>query len=97
MRDFKAQYGPWALIAGASEGTGRAFAHKIASLGLNCILVARREGPLNALAQEIRAGHGVECMTAGVDLLREFSRCCRAAGVERVDDGRYRFSVRAHA
>jgi uncharacterized protein len=65
---FAERYGPWAVIAGASEGTGRAFAHKIASMGLNCILVARREGPLNALAQEIRAGHGVECITAGVDL-----------------------------
>jgi hypothetical protein len=65
---FTERYGPWAVIAGASEGTGRAFAHKIAGLGLNCILVARREGPLDALAQEIRAGHGVECITAGVDL-----------------------------
>jgi len=65
---FAERYGPWAVIAGASEGTGRAFSHKIASLGVNCILIARREGPLNALAEEIRAAHGVECVSASVDL-----------------------------
>jgi uncharacterized protein len=65
---FAERYGPWAVIAGASEGTGRAFAQRTASLGLNSILIARREGPLKALAEEIRARHGVECVTASVDL-----------------------------
>ena len=65
---FAERYGPWAVIAGASEGTGRAFAHQIARQGLHCVLIARREGPLNALAAEIRAAHGVDCVAAGVDL-----------------------------
>lgn len=65
---FSTQYGPWAIIAGASEGTGRAFALDIASRGLNCILLARREEPLKALAKEITAQHAVECVTACVDL-----------------------------
>lgn len=64
---FAAKYGPWALITGASEGTGSAFARRLAGEGLNCILVARREGPLQGLAEEIRA-KGVECVTASVDL-----------------------------
>jgi short-subunit dehydrogenase len=66
---FAERYGPWALIAGASEGTGRAFAHQIASQGVHCILIARRDGPLNELAEEIRARHRVECVTASVDLV----------------------------
>jgi short-subunit dehydrogenase len=66
--NFAERYGPWAVIAGASEGTGRAFAHTIASRGVNCILIARRDGPLDALAGEIRSGHGVECVTASADL-----------------------------
>jgi uncharacterized protein len=66
--NFAERYGPWVLIAGASEGTGRAFARKAASQGLNCILVARREAPLAALAEEIRAESQVECMTCAVDL-----------------------------
>lgn len=63
-----AKYGPWALIAGASEGTGRAFARNVAASGLNCILIARREGPLNDLADEICAESGVECVACSVDL-----------------------------
>lgn len=66
--DFRRKYGPWALIAGASEGTGAAFARQLAEKGLNLILVARREGPLAALADRLRADHGVECVTASVDL-----------------------------
>ncbi|HEY8384812.1 MAG TPA: SDR family NAD(P)-dependent oxidoreductase [Porticoccaceae bacterium] len=62
------RYGPWALILGASEGTGASFAHKLAAQGIHCILVARREGPLQALAAEIHAAHGVDCLTLSVDL-----------------------------
>lgn len=69
--EFAGRYGPWALIAGASEGTGASFARELAGKGLNLILVARREGPLSALASELREAHGVECVTASIDLARE--------------------------
>ena len=49
------RYGPWAVIAGASEGTGRAFAQQLAAAGIHCILIARREQPLRALARIIIA------------------------------------------
>ncbi|MET0364197.1 MAG: SDR family NAD(P)-dependent oxidoreductase [Sphingobium sp.] len=62
------KYGPWALIAGASEGTGAAFAHRLASEGLKLILIARREGPLAALAAELRAAYDTECVAASIDL-----------------------------
>jgi short-subunit dehydrogenase len=65
---FADRYGPWALIAGASEGTGASFARQLAEKGLNLILVARRQGPLDALAGEIRAGQSVQCVTATIDL-----------------------------
>ena len=63
---FAEQYGPWAIVAGASEGTGRAFARKITSNGVPCILIARRPGPLAALAEEIRAQSGLVCPTAAI-------------------------------
>lgn len=65
---FSERYGPWAVIAGASEGTGRAFALRLAREGLNCILIARREAPLRALADEIRSATGRECITSAIDL-----------------------------
>ncbi len=67
MMAFAQKYGPWALITGASEGTGAEFARQLADKGLNLILVARRAGPLAELAAEI-GGKGVECVTASVDL-----------------------------
>jgi short-subunit dehydrogenase len=66
--DFAERYGPWAVIAGASEGTGRSFADQLAGRGINCILIARRSGPLDELAEELRARHRVECVTASIDL-----------------------------
>lgn len=66
--DMAQKYGPWALIAGASEGTGAEFARQLAAMGLNLILVARRAGPLDSLADELRSAHGVACVTATIDL-----------------------------
>lgn len=68
MEDLAARYGPWALIAGASEGTGASFARLLAGAGVNLILVARREGPLEKLAAELSAAHDIECVTASIDL-----------------------------
>ncbi len=66
-QDFRARYGPWALIAGASEGIGAEFARALAARGLNLLLLARRQGPLEALAQALRRP-GLEVRTASVDL-----------------------------
>jgi uncharacterized protein len=66
--ETRSRYGNWALVAGASEGIGRAFALALAADGLNVVLVARREGPLESLAAEIKSAHGVEVIVAPVDL-----------------------------
>ena len=65
---FREKYGPWAIISGASEGVGRELARKIAGEGVHCVLIARRQGPLDVLAQEIERDFGVECLTASIDL-----------------------------
>jgi short-subunit dehydrogenase len=67
-REFAKAYGPWAVIAGASEGTGLELARQVAAEGVHCVLIARREGPLAVAAKELREAHGVECVTAAIDL-----------------------------
>ena len=62
------RYGPWAVVAGASEGTGRAFCEQLAAAGIHCALLARRAEPLDNLAAELEAAHGVECLVLPVDL-----------------------------
>lgn len=83
---FADRYGPWALITGASEGTGSAFARQLAAEGIASILVARRPEPLAALQQEIRDEFGVACVTASVDLAASdaFDRIVAAAGDREV-------------
>ncbi len=62
------KYGPWALIAGGSDGLGAAYAQHIAASGINLVLVARRPGPLAETAAAVRADYGVEVRTATADI-----------------------------
>jgi uncharacterized protein len=68
---FRERYGPWAVIAGASEGIGAAFAHGVAKRGIHPILLARRPEPLKRLADELRRAYNVEVETAPLDLASE--------------------------
>jgi uncharacterized protein len=61
---MKTSYGPWALVAGASEGIGAAFATRIAAAGINVVLIARRAEPLDAFAATL----AVDTRTVSADL-----------------------------
>lgn len=63
-----ARYGGWALVAGASEGLGAAFAEDLAARGLNLVLIARRVQPLENLAETLREIHGAEVRCVARDL-----------------------------
>jgi uncharacterized protein len=65
---MRAKYGPWAVIAGASEGTGAEYARQLAALGIHCVLVARRTEPLERIARELRDTHTVQTRVLNVDL-----------------------------
>lgn len=66
--DFRERYGPWAVVAGASEGLGAEFGRLLAARGLNLVLVARRGELLRELAGEISREHGVLARDITLDL-----------------------------
>ncbi len=66
QQQFLERYGPWALVAGASEGLGAAFARALAERGLNLVLLARRPDALAQVAAPLRAR--VEVRTEALDL-----------------------------
>src|SRR5271166_4984419 len=61
---FAEKYGPWAVIAGASEGIGAGFARQ----GVNVVLLARKPQPLEEVAQEIRGTTKAQVRAQSVDL-----------------------------
>ncbi|WP_310385344.1 SDR family NAD(P)-dependent oxidoreductase [Roseateles sp.] len=65
---FVQQYGPWALVTGASDGIGRAFAEELARRGVHVILVARRRAQLEQLAARLTQAHGVQCRVVPANL-----------------------------
>lgn len=68
MHNFKEKYGSYALVAGASEGLGEAFARALAKRGLNLILIARRREKLSALSEALRHEHAIDVQFADLDL-----------------------------
>jgi short-subunit dehydrogenase len=68
MTGLKDRYGPWAVIAGGSEGVGVSFARKFAADGINLVLVARKPEPLAETAEAVRAEFGVQVRTLSLDL-----------------------------
>jgi short-subunit dehydrogenase len=64
----KKQFGPWAVVTGASSGIGREFARHIAASGINVIVVARRLHLLEELGAQLERDFGVEHKVVQADL-----------------------------
>jgi short-subunit dehydrogenase len=70
---LREKYGTTALVAGASEGIGAAFAEYLASAGMNLILVARRKEPLDQFAFSLIEKYSVNVDTILLDLAQTTS------------------------
>jgi uncharacterized protein len=84
---FAPRYGPWALVAGASDGLGSAFAEALAERGLNIVLLARRKAVLDQVAAGIRERTGAQTRTLAIDLARPGATAEIMAGVRDVEVG----------
>ncbi|WP_310531368.1 SDR family NAD(P)-dependent oxidoreductase [Novosphingobium sp.] len=68
---FRDKYGPWAVIAGASEGTGECYARELAEMGINLVLVSRRQGALDLLGEALKAEYGIAYRAVAQDLTED--------------------------
>src|SRR5262249_51110377 len=69
--NLKEKYGSVALVAGASEGLGAAYAYALASHGLDVFMVARRKDVLEKTTDQIRKQYGVKVFAIACDLAEE--------------------------
>ncbi|WP_340317373.1 SDR family NAD(P)-dependent oxidoreductase [Rhizorhabdus argentea] len=91
---FVERYGPCAVIAGGSDGIGAAFARAAAKRGLDLVLIARNEGTLSSLAQEIEKEHPkVMIRTLAVDLSSPSAAKAIESATEDLDVGLFIFNV----
>ena len=65
MEDLK---NAWALVTGASSGIGKVYAHELAKLGMNIIVVARRPKNCKSLNQNLNLHHHVDVAIIQSDL-----------------------------
>jgi uncharacterized protein len=84
---FATKYGPWALVCGASDGVGSAFAEGIAERGVNVVLVARRQAVLDEVAAGIKARTNVETRVLAIDLAEHDATSRIAKAVDDLEIG----------
>ena len=84
---FRARYGPWAVVTGASDGIGREIALRAAESGLNLALVARRRERLEELASAIISRNQVETRVISADFANSSGAVAVQSGTQDLDVG----------
>lgn len=74
-QNLRQKYGDWAIVTGASSGIGRAIAKKLASQGVNVVLVALADKALEDAHAELNQKYpGVKLRAVGADLSKDHDR-----------------------
>ncbi|MXU65620.1 SDR family oxidoreductase [Oceanomicrobium pacificus] len=77
--------GKTAIVCAASKGLGRGCAEALAEAGVNLVINARTEGPLEEAASAIRDRHGVEVTAVACDITTEEGRAKVLAACDAPD------------
>jgi uncharacterized protein len=93
MTDFVGKYGPWALVAGASEGVGSSVARLLGERGVNVVLAARRQAVLDDVAATVKT----ETRTVAIDLSLNDADQTLASAAEGLDVGLLVYNAGADA
>lgn len=68
MKKLKERYGEWAVITGASDGIGKAFAIELAKSDINVVLIARRVDRLEKLSEHLVDKYTIDTRILSADL-----------------------------
>jgi len=67
LKKFGLKDGAWAVVTGASDGIGKAFAVELGKRGFNLLLISRTKSKLQQVAEEIRSKSKVRTEILAVD------------------------------
>ena len=85
---FEARYGPWAVVAGASDGVGAAYVWAVAARGVSVVLLARRPAELAEVARDITGRfENVQARPVAVDLTAEDALATIRAATDDLEVG----------
>ncbi|EPS66419.1 hypothetical protein M569_08359, partial [Genlisea aurea] len=86
-KDLLKTYGSWAVVTGATDGIGKAFAFKLAALGFNLVLVSRDAAKLTAVSSQISHDHPrVRIISFQIDLSADDAASKVAAMGRRIEN-----------
>jgi len=69
MTEFKKKYGDWAILIGAAEGIGEAYAIQLASQSFNLIMLDKNEASLIALSEKLIKKYSIQIKNLHLDLI----------------------------
>jgi len=66
-KNLKRSFGDWAVVTGATDGIGKAFAEQLAARKLNVVLISRTESKLQELATALESKYKVQTRYLAID------------------------------
>jgi 17beta-estradiol 17-dehydrogenase / very-long-chain 3-oxoacyl-CoA reductase len=80
-------YGEWAVVTGATDGIGKAYAAELAKSKMNVVLISRTQSKLEAVKAEIEEKHNVQVEIVAADLGKATAFAPVQAALEGKDIG----------